>query len=64
MRGIQDKVNNALEQSKDSMCNLDASNKCGARLKAKDELQEWLEKQEDLRRNPEQDGSNIFTYRH
>lgn len=38
--------------------------KCGARLKAKDELQEWLEKQEELRRNPEQAGANIFTYRH
>ena len=37
--------------------------KCGARLKAKDELQEWLEKQEELRRNPEQVGANIFTYR-
>ncbi len=39
------------------------TDKCGARLKAKDELQEWLEKQEDLRKNPEKDGSNIFTYR-
>lgn len=38
-------------------------NKCGARLKAKDEYQEWLEKQEDLKRNPEKEGSNIFTYR-
>ena len=38
-------------------------NKCGARLKAKDEYQEWLEKQEDLKRNPEKEGANIFTYR-
>ena len=58
MKMLQEKVNRALEQSKVS------TDKCGARLKAKDELQEWLEKQEDLRRNPEQDGSNIFTYRH
>ena len=37
--------------------------KMGARLKPKDELQHWLEKQEELRKNPEKVGSNIFTYR-
>ena len=37
--------------------------KCGARLKSNNELQEWLDKQEDLRKNPEKEGSNIFTYR-
>ena len=43
---------------------LSTDDKCGARLKAKDELQEWLEKQEELKKNPEKEGSNIFTYRH
>ena len=61
LKNIQVKLNEEIMNQKQQE---GATNdKCGARLKAKDELQEWLEKQEDLRRNPEQDGSNIFTYR-
>ena len=57
MKELQKKVNEAV---KNELISLD---KCGARLKAKDELQDWLEKQEELRRNPEKVGSDIFTYR-
>ena len=53
-------MNHALQQEGAYVQNTDV--KCGARLKAKDELQEWLEKQEELKKNPEKEGSNIFTY--
>ena len=55
------KVNEAIEEEEKNATQ--HPDKCGARLKAKDELQEWLEKQEDLKKNPEKEGSNIFTYR-
>ena len=35
----------------------------GAKLTSGNELQEWLARQEYLRRNPEQQGSNVFTYK-
>ena len=37
--------------------------KMGAKLKKKDDLQEWLDKQEALRKNPMMEGSDVFTYR-
>ena len=37
--------------------------KMGARLKSGNELQEWMERQEYLRNNPEQRGANVFTYK-
>lgn len=61
MKELQRKVNEAIK-NENPVSNTD--DKCGARLKARDELQEWLEKQEELRKNPEKVGSNIFTYRH
>lgn len=61
MKNMQRKVNEAVKQATESMSTV--TDKCGARLKARDELQEWLEKQEELRKNPEKAGSNIFTYR-
>ena len=62
LKELQRKVNHALQQEGTYVQNTDV--KCGARLKAKDELQEWLEKQEELRKNPEKEGSNIFMYQH
>ena len=35
----------------------------GARLKSGNELEEWQQRQEYLRNNPEQVGSNVFTYK-
>ena len=35
----------------------------GARLKSGNELEEWQQRQEYLRNNPEQAGSNVFTYK-
>ena len=61
MKNLQRKVNEAVKQTDEKMSAV--TDKCGARLKARDELQEWLEKQEELRKNPEKVGSNIFTYR-
>lgn len=37
--------------------------KMGARLKSGNELEEWQQRQEYLRNNPEQAGSNVFTYK-
>lgn len=61
LKNLQKKVNEAIKNENPVNS---TDNKCGARLKARDELQEWLEKQEELRKNPEKEGSNIFTYRH
>ena len=35
----------------------------GAKLRKNDELQEWLDKQEALKKNPMLIGSDVFTYR-
>ena len=37
--------------------------KLGARLKSSNELQEWIERQQYLKANPEERGSNVFTYK-
>ena len=61
LKELQRKVNEA--SGKQDEHTIQSMKSMGARLKAKDELQEWLEKQEELRKNPEKEGSNIFTYR-
>lgn len=61
LKELQRKVNEAVK-NENPINSTDG--KCGARLKANNELEEWLEKQEELRKNPEKEGANIFTYRH
>ena len=61
MKDLQTTVNEVIKNQNPVKSTDD---KCGARLKARDELQEWLEKQEELKKNPEKEGSDIFTYRH
>ena len=35
----------------------------GAKLTSGNELQEWMDRQEYLRNNPMERGSNVFTYK-
>ena len=63
LQGLLDKINNRIMLQEETEKRIGVQTKLGARLKSSNELQEWIERQQYLKANPEERGSNVFTYK-
>ena len=63
LQGLLDKLNNRILLQEETEKRIGVQTKLGARLKSSNELQEWMERQQYLKANPEERGSNVFTYK-
>ena len=63
LKMMMKKLDDHMKYQEDVQKKTGASNRMGAKLTSGNELQEWMDRQEYLRKNPMEVGSNVFTYK-